>query len=143
MAISLFIAGDVVPKGITSEVFVRKGKQIFEEIRPFVEDSDFSIVNFEAPIIEDRTTPIRKSGPCLGVAPSTIEVLKNAGFGIFTLANNHLFDQGQEGVENTINKARECGILVVGGGQKCIRSEKAIDVGTKRKAYRHHQCMRA
>ena len=126
MAVSLFIAGDVVPKGIASEEFKNKGEQIFSEVKPFITGADFAIVNLEAPVIKDKPSPIKKSGPCLGVAPSTIEVLNAAGFGIFTLANNHFFDQGQKGVESTISKSKELGISTVGGGKNHIEARKPL-----------------
>lgn len=117
MGISLFIAGDIVPKGIQPEEFSKKGEKIFETMKPYISDSDFSIANLEAPVIKEKATPIKKSGPCLGVAPTTVDVLKCVGFDIFTLANNHFFDQGQTGVENTINKCLDSGIITVGGGK--------------------------
>ena len=115
--VQLFIAGDVVPKGIKPEDFKSKGEGIFNEIRPYINTADFSLVNLEAPIIKNQTTPIKKSGPCLGVAPTTIDVLKDAGFGIFTLANNHFFDQGQNGVDATISECVSHGVKTVGGGK--------------------------
>lgn len=121
MSISLFIAGDVAPKGIQPEEFMSKGGQIFSRVKPFITGADFSIVNLEAPIVKDKPTPIKKSGPCLGVAPTTIEVLKRAGFGVFTLANNHFYDQGQKGVDNTINKCNELGISVIGGARIILK----------------------
>ena len=62
MAVTLFIAGDVVPKGIQPEAFKSKGEQIFREVKPYINGADFSIVNLEAPIIKDKPTPIKKSG---------------------------------------------------------------------------------
>ena len=116
MAISLFIAGDVVPKGVQPEVFKSKGAQIFNEMRPYIKESDYAIVNLEAPVINGKPSPIKKSGPNLGVATSTVDVLKEVGFNIITLANNHFFDQEQPGVDWTLNKINECGIRSVGGG---------------------------
>ena len=126
MAVSIFIAGDVVPKGIKPEIFVEKGEQIFGDVKPFITGADFSVVNFEAPIIKDYATPIKKDGPCLGVAPSTIKVLRDAGFGIFTLANNHFYDQGQKGVDNTINMCKELGISTIGGGKNYTEARKPL-----------------
>lgn len=114
--VNLFIAGDVVPKGILPEEFKSKGEKIFGEMKPHIAESDFSVINLEAPVIKSQATPIKKSGPCLGVAPTTIEVLKDAGFDVFTLANNHFFDQGQTGVDSTINESALYGIKTVGGG---------------------------
>lgn len=126
MAVSLFIAGDVVPKGIQPEEFVNKGEKIFKEVKPYITRADFSIANLEAPIIKDKLTPIKKSGPCLGVAPTTIEVLKNAGFNVFTLANNHFYDQGQRGVDNTIDECERLEISVVGGGKTCSQAREPL-----------------
>ena len=126
MAISFFIAGDVVPKGMEPEELKNKGEQIFSEIKPYITGADFSIVNLEAPIIKTKPTPIKKSGPCLGADPSTIEVLKNAGFGIFTLANNHFYDQGQNGVDNTISLCNELDIKAVGGGNSVREARKIL-----------------
>lgn len=122
----LFIAGDVVPKGIKPEEFKSKGERIFCEMKPYVAGADFSVVNLETPIIQNQATPIKKSGPCLGVAATTIEVLKEAGFGIFTLANNHFFDQGQNGVDATINMCESQGIKTVGGGKTEIDARKPL-----------------
>ena len=126
MSISLFIAGDVVPKGIQPEAFCNKGEQIFADIKPFITSADFSIVNLEAPVIKDNPTPIRKDGPCLGIHASTISVLKDAGFSIVALANNHFFDQGQKGVESTINECNSLNIRVVGGGKTALEAQKPL-----------------
>lgn len=115
MGLSLLVCGDVAPIGVSPLFFQEKGGIIFEVFESLNRQVDFSIVNLEAPVVELQPTPIKKSGPCLGVAPSTIKILKNVSFNVFTLANNHFFDQGQEGVENTINKCREEGINTVGG----------------------------
>ena len=116
MAVSLFIAGDVVPKGIQPETFKNNGEKIFLEIKPYIIGADVSIVNLEAPVIEGKPTPIKKDGPCLSTSPTTIETLKKAGFGVVTLANNHFFDQGQKGVEATINACNRLNINTIGGG---------------------------
>lgn len=126
MPISLFIAGDVVPKGIMPEVFCSTGERIFCEMKPFATAADFAIVNLEAPLLEGVSTPIRKSGPCLRIASSTVDVLKDVGFDIFTLANNHFFDQGQKGVDMTIDICRESDISVVGGGKSCTEARRPL-----------------
>lgn len=117
MAITLFIAGDVVPKGISSDCFCEKQEQIFESVKEYVKNSDFSVVNLEAPIIKSKPTPIRKHGPCLCVSHSTVRVLSNVGFNICTLANNHFFDQGQTGVSETISVCNMLNMSIVGGGK--------------------------
>lgn len=118
MSVSLFIAGDFVPKGVTMGFLCENCKQIFGAVKHYIQESDYSVVNLEAPIVTDKPSPIKKSGPTLGVAPATVQVLKDAGFSACTLANNHFLDQGQNGVNCTIDVCNELNIRVIGGGQK-------------------------
>lgn len=126
MAISLFVAGDVVPMGPTIELFKLKQTQtLFGNIMPQI-NCDLNIVNFEAPIASGNVTPIQKSGPAIRTTSETLEVLKEAGFNTITLANNHFRDFGQYGVEQTINCATKLNIGVVGGGKDKVFARKIL-----------------
>lgn len=126
MAISLFVAGDVVPMGPTIELFKLKQTQtLFGNIMPQI-NCDLNIVNFEAPIASGNVTPIQKSGPAIRTTSETLEVLKEAGFNTITLANNHFRDFGQYGVEQTINCATKLNIGVVGGGKNKVFARKIL-----------------
>lgn len=129
MAISLFVVGDFVPKGIRPEVLQSKSERIFHPIMPYINEADFSIANLEAPVATNKLTPIKKSGPCLNTWPSSIEVLKKIGFNVLTLANNHFYDQGQSGVNNTIDICNKLNILTVGGGKNVTEARKPLFLG--------------
>ena len=101
MSVKIFITGDVMPSIERPEAFADASAEIFREVKTFVSSADIAITNLEAPIIKDIKTPIKKSGPNLYTNEITIKSLKEIGFNIFTLANNHFFDQGQQGVEST------------------------------------------
>lgn len=124
MSVSIFVAGDVVPRMDHLEIF--KNRSILEAMRPYINSSDIAVVNLEAPVINDRQTPIKKSGPCLYTSASTIEVLKKVGFDVVTLANNHFYDQGQQGVENTIDVCDRINIISVGGGKTYSQARKLL-----------------
>ena len=115
-----------MPKSILPEELKNKKDIIFGEVKPFIRKADFSVVNLEAPIIKDKISPIRKSGPSLCVDTSTVEVLKDVGFDVFTLANNHFYDQGQTGVEETIEACLLNGVKVVGGGKNIEDARKLL-----------------
>ena len=117
MAISIFIAGDIVPYGRTKELFAQKQTtELFGEILPEINQSDYRIANLEAPIKNGRPSPIEKSGPNLMTTEEAASVIKEAGFDLVTLANNHFFDQGQQGVQDTIDACNKFGLETVGGG---------------------------
>lgn len=117
MAIKVFIAGDVVPRNRTVEMFNEKRTEaLFDGLLPIINEADIKVVNLEAPVKNGELTPIKKSGPVLSCTKETVEVLKDAGFNVVTLANNHFRDQGDQGVKDTIDALDSNGMLHVGGG---------------------------
>lgn len=117
MGISVFIAGDIVPYGRTKELFVQKKTvELFGNIMPEIQKADFRIANLEAPIKYGLPSPIKKSGPNLITTKETAVVIKEAGFNLVTLANNHFYDQGQQGVEDTLEACSKVGLKTIGGG---------------------------
>lgn len=71
---------------------------IDKEIKNLFSNSDYNIVNLEAPVTES-TSKILKTGPHLkSDKKSTIDILKNLNINLCTLANNHVLDYGEQGV---------------------------------------------
>ena len=126
MSIKVFIAGDVMPRMGQAKAFKNASEKIFNDVKPYITDADIAVANLEAPVVFDKKTPIRKSGPNLYTSATTVEVLKNVGFNIITLANNHFFDQGQQGVDNTINQCDLLSIHTTGGGKNLYQARKVL-----------------
>ncbi|NMB36516.1 MAG: CapA family protein [Bacteroidales bacterium] len=127
MLISILVAGDLVPHERTVPLFeAHKTVYLFGDVLSLIQESDFSVVNFEAPIVLDKPTPIKKTGPNLYASLATIEVVKDAGFDLLTLANNHFRDQGQAGVCNTLSSADSIGLNYVGGGKNLKEARKVF-----------------
>ena len=125
--ITIFVAGDIVPQNRTIDLFKQKRTdELFHDFIPHINGEDISICNLEAPIISGNPTPIKKSGPCLNAPCETIEVLKEAGFTTLTLANNHFRDQGQNGVEFTIQCIENQKMDFVGGGITLFDARKIL-----------------
>lgn len=77
-------------------------------------EADLAVVNLEAPLGGDR--PIIKDGPNFRCEPSCASALRRAGFHVATLANNHTYDQGADGLDATLRVCRESGLMTVGAG---------------------------
>jgi len=90
---------------------------IFHEVQSIVREVDYSIVNFESPIIEKGDTPIFKCGPNLHCTPQAVDAIKYAGFKCATLANNHVRDFGDTAVTRTIKCLSDQGLDYVGAGK--------------------------
>jgi poly-gamma-glutamate synthesis protein (capsule biosynthesis protein) len=110
MAINLFACGDIVN-------FTSKQAFIDKNLRNIISDCDFALCNFEAPIKTENMCPIKKAGPHLYQSNESISYLKKAGFNITSLANNHIYDYGQNALSATIEELRNNKIEFVGGGE--------------------------
>lgn len=95
-------------------------------IKHEVDKSDYSIVNFESPIVSQSAYPIDKTGPNLCCTKNAMECISNAGFKCVTLANNHFRDYGQKGVEDTLNECKRLGIDYVGGGVNITEAQTIL-----------------
>lgn len=113
----VLVAGDFSPRELLA-LKIEEGvfSDLFGEIQPIVSDTDYAIVNLEAPVVIDSDAkPIAKIGPNLKCSHKSIEALAYAGFDMVTLANNHFYDFGDIGVHDTITACD--GVLdIVGGG---------------------------
>lgn len=132
---TIFIAGDVVPMRRTAPLFQeRQADVLFGAMREHICSSDLSIVNLEAPIAEKAMSRIRKSGPSLCCASSTLETLKEAGFNTITLANNHFRDYGEYGVHSTINHCKNLNMKFLGGGNSSCEARRPLQTTIRQKS---------
>ena len=113
----LLIAGDYFPQNRVAELIDRHDYEpVFGDILPIIEQADYSIVNLECPVVERDCKPIVKSGPNLKSTIKGIEAIRYAGFNLVTLANNHFYDYGDLGVEDTLDACNKYNIETIGGG---------------------------
>ena len=113
----ILIAGDFCPRDRVAEAFEREEyASVLSGVRDVIGKADYSIVNFECPVVTGKARPIEKQGPNLKCTPKGTEAIKYAGFSCVTLANNHFLDFGDEGVSETISSLEALGLDHVGGG---------------------------
>lgn len=115
----ILICGDFCPRERVVSIINRgMEEQLFEDWLDLLSKMDYSIVNLECPVIKNNViNPIEKVGPCLHTTEQAIRLLCNSGFNMVTLANNHFFDYGQKGIEDTVDLLDELGLEYVGGGK--------------------------
>lgn len=87
----------------------------FRKIQEQLLDADLRVGNLESPIVTEDTKPpfpgkrVHQRGSLGG-----IEALKSAGFDVVQLANNHICDYGDEGIQSTVKALKDAGIDFVG-----------------------------
>lgn len=113
----VLVAGDYCPQQRVVESFEKKDfESVLGEIKPIVDEADYTIVNFECPVCCGDEKRIEKYGSNLKCSEKGIEALKWVGFDCVTLANNHFCDYGDEGVKITLETCIKYSIDTVGGG---------------------------
>jgi poly-gamma-glutamate synthesis protein (capsule biosynthesis protein) len=76
--------------------------------------ADVTFANLETPIAPDASTGTRAY--VFNAPPEAAAALRRAGVDAVSVANNHAFDQGRTGFEETLRRVAEAGLQVVGGG---------------------------
>jgi len=95
--ISLLFAGDIMAHTINYEI--SEYAKIWRDVKDIIEPSDLAFANIEAPI---DTTRSASSYPNFNMTKKYVQAAINAGFDVFSLANNHTNDQGLNGILETI-----------------------------------------
>lgn len=91
--------------------------KISEEVKNLFAQSDYNIVNLEAPVTNSESK-ILKTGPHLKAdKENTLDVLIALNINLCTLANNHILDYDEQGVLDTLNFCKENNIQTVGTGK--------------------------
>lgn len=99
---------------------------IFGEITEIVRSVDYSVINLEAPLVDDIDRPIDKCGPNLRCSANGVKMIACAGFKCVTLANNHIRDYGDSAVKRTIKTLENFGLDYVGAGSNHEEAAKVL-----------------
>lgn len=124
--VSLIAVGDIsYSRGV--EQIIKKQNDInypFLKIKDYLQNSDITFGNLETPITEGQQVPdfqmIFRSNP------GTEQALKNAGFSVLSLANNHTPNFGEKGLDDTFKYLGDAGIKYVGAGKNAEEAYQPI-----------------
>ena len=78
-------------------------------LRDLLKDYDYVVANLESPLTNKRKTTVPKSMH-IRADESSVQVLKLLGINAVSLANNHMFDYGKKGLDDTIKVLNQAGI---------------------------------
>lgn len=114
--VTLIAVGDVMlSRGVAHRIRINSDPSYpFLNIRDYLKTADIVFGNLESPI---TAGPIIHADETIFHANPGIETaLKNAGFSVMSLANNHIPDFGDRGIKNTIAYLDTAGIKHSGAG---------------------------
>ena len=125
----IFLGGDLYYQGLDCEILSSRLQELFESV-------GVRIANLESPLIplskiDSRYSPMPDK--LLHAAPEQmIQYLKKLHIDVVTLANNHIFDYGEEGLRETLRVLTENGIQYCGAGFNLQEARKPVlvDIGS-------------
>lgn len=89
---------------------------LFSAAMPVLASADIVIGHLEVPHTESTAT-MSTDVPALPAPPSALDAVAAAGFTVLTLAGNHVYDSGEEGIEDTRSHCLERGLATAGAGR--------------------------
>lgn len=117
--IEIIIAGDLCPDRRIEKIAIEEDEvnleKLYHNVLPELKKKDLSIANLECPITRNLS-PIYKQGPNLAADPRSLKCIQKAQFDVVTLANNHILDQDEQGLLDTIDHCKNAGLRIVGAG---------------------------
>jgi len=123
----IIIGADIVPTNSNVQLFSEgKTEELIgsELVEMLTGPNTYTIFNLEVPL-SDIQNPISKFGPNLIAPSAAIEGYKALNINLLTLANNHILDHGEQGLNSTINLLDQNGIGYLGAGQNVNEAAKS------------------
>lgn len=115
--VSLSFVGDMLPGEYISSIMAAKGYDYpYQQVQLYLSEPDIMAGNLELPVTTGGT-PIENTPYVYKGSPDALPAMRDAGFDVMSLANNHALDQGLEGMRDTMKHLQEAGIGYMGVGE--------------------------
>ncbi|NIK77305.1 poly-gamma-glutamate synthesis protein (capsule biosynthesis protein) [Paenibacillus castaneae] len=114
--VSLSFVGDLLIGEYVNAVMQQEGYDfLYKNALLYLSEPDLTAGNLEYPVT-NRGIPAEGKEYVYKGSPDALPALRDAGFDIVNLANNHTLDQGIEGLQDTMKYLDEAGISHMGAG---------------------------
>ena len=96
-------------------------------VKPIFENDDITFVNLEGPLTSHPRTAV-KTFPMRG-EPEYVNILTSSSVEVCNLSNNHIYDCGDEGFQDTVNILKSNGVEMCGEGHSSIIDVRGVKIG--------------
>lgn len=137
----ILIGADLVPTKSNMNYFENKNieKLVDKNLLKKLNKADYRIFNLEVPLVDNKT-PINKCGPNLIASTKSSLGIKALGVDFLTLANNHILDQGENGLTSTLKVLKELNISFAGIGNTIGEASKPFIFEIENKKFGIYCC---
>ncbi|PSB07566.1 poly-gamma-glutamate biosynthesis protein [filamentous cyanobacterium Phorm 46] len=116
--VSIKAVGDIIPgTNFPYNKLPENKERLFESVKPQLKGADILFGNFESTMTDYPYSSKGRGGGMLfafRTPPSYAKLLKDAGFNILNIANNHSYDFNEQGFKDTIKNIDSNGMKSVG-----------------------------
>ncbi|MGD9960867.1 CapA family protein [Nocardioides sp.] len=134
-AVSLRFGGDVMmgrrfyrpahgPALLSHRATVADHARVLSDLRPMLADADLTVVNLETPLVERPWEADARGARfhpdkdlMFASGPRTAGGLAAAGVDVVDLANNHVYDALEAGIDSTVSAVEDAGLAHFGAGR--------------------------
>jgi poly-gamma-glutamate synthesis protein (capsule biosynthesis protein) len=137
--ITLALVGDLLPEASwrTDHLPITV---LYAEVRDQLRRADIAFGNLEEPLTTSEAPTENKNPESVRAgrdfvlrasSPGVAAGLREAGFSIVGLANNHMMDYREQGLLDTLDALRQAGLPAVGAGRRREEAHRAVVVEAK------------
>ncbi|MFH1392082.1 MAG: CapA family protein [bacterium] len=118
--ITLMFVGDIMlSRGVGNKMLKESNyKWPFLKIADYLQEADLLFGNLEGPLSDKGVDTGKKYS--FRADPKALDGLIYAGFDVLSIANNHIYDWGEQAMQDTILRLKNNNILPAGLGEKPI-----------------------
>lgn len=77
-------------------------RAVLQALRPWYQEADFGVINFETPVTDNPTTPHEEKAFAFFTLPGSVPALNWLGVDYVSLGNNHVYDYLEQGLIDTL-----------------------------------------
>jgi poly-gamma-glutamate synthesis protein (capsule biosynthesis protein) len=122
---NILVLGDLMPTSNNEYLFCNGDIEVLlgKELLDIFNEADFRIANIEG-AFTNTSRAIEKSGPNIKASLESIKGVKLMGIDCASLANNHILDYGEQGLDDTFDILNKNSIDFVGAGKNIEQAKK-------------------
>lgn len=125
-AVTINFVGDMIFSGKVETLLEKKGYSYpFTYLGDTFKKDDLTLGNLETPVTTGGVGAQNKQY-VFKSSPKALDALRAAGMDVVNLGNNHILDQGEVGLLDTIKHLDQSGIQYVGAGKNAARAYEPL-----------------
>ncbi|WP_249595409.1 CapA family protein [Peribacillus frigoritolerans] len=129
-SLTMTMVGDVMMGRYVEEVTEKHGYEyLYRYMKPYFTNSDYVSGNYEHTALKEEVSKYKGADTPIHLNSNTsgVEAVKEAGFSVVSLANNHMMDYEEQGLLDTIDEFKSADMHYVGVGSNTAEAKNSID----------------